>query len=169
MTPEKTDLIRRFNDHSTLRIHYLLLITVCLALPFTLSMGCADNNMRTARVKAAQVQSEPLDFNGAYEVRIPEQNFRLTDFHLEFSLKGDKLLATAVYNERFARDYGERHNFFEASLRGRAFSGIMKEFGSRAGEEGLSIKGTISGDNKLVTWYVLKNGQETRYRAYRLE
>jgi hypothetical protein len=164
MITEQTYLKRLFNYCSKVRIQSSFLIMAGLVLLFTLTVGCAAKGYDTA-----QAPSEPLDLNGAYEIRIPEQNFLLTDFHLEFSLKGDKLLATAVYNERFARDYGERHNFFEASLRGRAFSGIIKEFGSRAGEEGLSIKGTISGDNKLVTWYVLKNGQEIRYRAYRLE
>jgi hypothetical protein len=165
MITARTYLTRLFNGCSKVRIQSSFLIIAGLALLFTLTLGCAAKSYDTA-----QAPSEPLDLNGAYEIRIPEQGFRLTQSHLEFSLKGNRLLATAVYDDRdMARDYGERHNFFEASLRGRAFSGVMKEFGRRAGEEGLTIKGTISGDNKLVTWYVLKNGQEIRYRAYRLE
>jgi hypothetical protein len=164
MITEQTYLKRQFNCYSESRIHYLFLIMVCLVFLFNLNPLYAAENFYIA-----QVQSESLDLTGAYEIRIPEQNFRLTDFHLEFSLKGNKLLATAVYNREFAGSYGERHEFFEATLHGRTFSGIMKEFGRRAGEAGLPLQGTISSDNKLITWYVKKQEGEVRYRVYRLE
>ena len=167
MITARTYLTSLFNGCSKVRIQSSFLSMAGLVLLFTFTLGCAAKGYDTARSS-----SEPLDLNGAYEIRIPEQNFRLTEWHIEFSLSGDQLIATAVYGRRdMAGDYGERHEYFKASLRGRAFKGTMKRLPGYGNmdEEGLALDGTISDDSKLVTWYVNKSGGKIRYRAYRLE
>jgi hypothetical protein len=67
--------------------------------------------------------------------------------HLEFTITGDKLVATFVYDDKaLAGDYGERQPFFTAVLDGRRFHGKMDYYQSA----GATIDGTISEDNKTI-------------------
>ncbi len=67
--------------------------------------------------------------------------------HLEFTIAGDKLVATFVYDDKtLAADYGERSPFFTAVLDGRKFHGKMDYYKS----VGATVDGTISADNKTI-------------------
>jgi len=67
--------------------------------------------------------------------------------HLEFTITGNILVATFVYDDKaLAGDYGERSPFFTAVLDGRKFHGKMDYYKST----GATVDGTISDDNKTI-------------------
>jgi len=104
----------------------------------------------------AQMQSKQGDLIGIY------RSSGETSSHLEFAIKGDKLIATRVFDSPVLKmQFGERESFFEATLDGRDFSGVIT---SPSADKGFPISGEISRDKRTIEW-VGKDSQGIQYTS----
>ena len=134
----------RINNYS------LFLIIFSLTMPLILVLVHSPSSVY------AQMQSKQGDLIGIYRFS-GESNS-----HLEFLIKDGKLIATRVYDSpTLKKQYGERESFFEATLNGRKFSGIIT---SSSTDKGLPISGEISSDKRTIEW-VGKDSQGIQYTS----
>ena len=104
----------------------------------------------------AQTQSKRGDVIGIY------RSSGETSSHIEFVVKGDRLIATRVFDSPvLKRQYGEKESLFEATLDGRSFSGVIT---SPSADKGLPISGEISRDKRTIEW-AGKDSQGIQYTS----
>lgn len=146
----KSFLKRRRSDGDKLRTYCMCLGIVSMTMLVILVLAHSPSSVY------AQMQSKQGDLLGIY------RSSGETSSHLEFVIRGDKLIATRVFDSpALKKQFGERESFFEATLDGRDFSGVIT---SPSADKGFPISGEISRDKRTIEW-VGKDSQGIQYTS----